>query len=155
MNLIDKDLIFKEEFVNLNQAFKCMSEKLLERGLVNRGYLDAITEREKSYPTGIDLTAVCEEFPNIAIPHTESKYCNDTKVIVVKLCRDIIAKDMMNAEKDLNVKYLFMILNKDGGEQSNILAKIMEFATQKENINKLMRAESLESIYDVVNKINA
>lgn len=155
MNLIEKDLIFKEEFCNLNQAFKCMSEKLLEKGLVNKGYLDALTEREQSYPTGIDLTVVCKEFPNIAIPHTESKYCNATKVIVVKLNKAITAKDMMNADKDLNVKYLFMILNKDGGQQSNILAKIMEFATKKENISKLMKANSLDSIYDVVNEINA
>lgn len=155
MNLIEKDLIFKEDFVSLDQAFKCLSKIFLERGLVKQGYLEALMEREKNYPTGIDLTAVSQEFPNIAIPHTESKYCNATKVIVIKLERDIVSKDMMNPDKDLNVKYLFMILNKDGGEQSNILAKIMEFATNKENISMLAASDSLDSIYDVVNKLNA
>ena len=155
MNLIEKDLIFKEDFVSLDQAFKCLSKIFLERGLVKQGYLEALMEREKNYPTGIDLTAVFQGFPNIAIPHTESKYCNATKVIVIKLERDIVSKDMMNPDKDLNVKYLFMILNKDGGEQSNILAKIMEFATNKENISMLAASDSLDSIYDVVNKLNA
>ena len=155
MNLIEKDLIFKEDFVSLDQAFKCLSKRFLERGLVKKGYLEALMEREKNYPTGIDLTAVSQEFPNIAIPHTESQYCNATKVIVIKLERDIVSKDMMNPDKDLNVKYLFMILNKDGGEQSNILAKIMEFATNKENISMLAASDSLDSIYDVVNKLNA
>lgn len=155
MNLIEKDLIFKEDFVSLDQAFKCLSKIFLERGLVKQGYLEALMEREKNYPTGIDLTAVSQEFPNIAIPHTESMYCNATKIIVIKLERDIVSKDMMNPDKDLNVKYLFMILNKDGGEQSNILAKIMEFATNKENISMLAASDSLDSIYDVVNKLNA
>ncbi|WP_268051958.1 PTS sugar transporter subunit IIA [Clostridium butyricum] len=155
MNLIEKDLIFKEDFVSLDQAFKCLSKIFLERGLVKQGYLEALMEREKNYPTGIDLTAVSQEFPNIAIPHTESMYCNATKVIVIKLERDIVSKDMMNPDKDLNVKYLFMTLNKDGGEQSNILAKIMEFATNKENISMLAASDSLDSIYDVVNKLNA
>lgn len=155
MNLIEKDLIFKEDFVSLDQAFKCLSKIFLERGLVKQGYLEALMEREKNYPTGIDLTAVSQEFPNIAIPHTESMYCNATKVIVIKLERDIVSKDMMNPDKDLNVKYLFMILNKDGGEQSNILAKIMEFATNKDNISMLSASDSLDSIYDVVNKLNA
>lgn len=155
MNLIEKDLIFKEDFVSLDQAFKCLSKIFLERELVKQGYLEALMEREKNYPTGIDLTAVSQEFPNIAIPHTESMYCNATKVIVIKLERDIVSKDMMNPDKDLNVKYLFMILNKDGGEQSNILAKIMEFATNKENISMLAASDSLDSIYDVVNKLNA
>lgn len=155
MNLIEKDLIFKEDFVSLDQAFKCLSKIFLERGLVKQGYLEALMEREKNYPTGIDLTAVSQEFPNIAIPHTESMYCNATKVIVIKLERDIVSKDMMNPDKDLNVKYLFMVLNKDGGEQSNILAKIMEFATNKENISMLAASDSLDSIYDVVNKLNA
>ncbi len=154
MNLIDKDLIFKEEFNTLNQAFECMSKKFLERGLVKQGYLDALSRREKSYPTGIDLTAINKEFPNIAIPHTESRYCYITKVIVIKLNKSIIVKDMMNADKDLDVKYLFMILNKEGAEQSNILAKIMEFVTKEENIRGLIKSDSLESIYEMVKIIN-
>ena len=154
MNLIEKDLIFNEEFSDLNQAFKCLSKKFLERGLVKQGYLDALIQREKNYPTGIDLTAICKGFPNIAIPHTESRYCNATKVIVVKLHKDIVVKDMMNADKDLDVKYLFMILNNEGTEQSNILAKIMEFATKEENINGLIKSDSLESIYEIVKIIN-
>ncbi len=154
MNLIEKDLIFNEEFGDLTQAFKCLSEKFLERGLVKQGYLDALIQREQNYPTGIDLTAVCKGIPNIAIPHTESRYCNVTKVIVIKLHKDIVVKDMMNADKDLDVKYLFMILNKEGTEQSNILAKIMEFATKEENINGLIKSDSLESIYEIVKIIN-
>ncbi len=55
MNLIEKDLIFKEDFASLAQAFKCLSKRFLERGLVKQGYLEALMEREKNYPTGIDL----------------------------------------------------------------------------------------------------
>lgn len=58
MQLIQKDLIFKEDFINLNEAFEIMSDKLLKLGLVKEGYLNAIKEREKDYPTGIDLSAV-------------------------------------------------------------------------------------------------
>lgn len=151
--LIQKDLIFKENFIDLDEAFKVMSDKLLERGLVKEGYLEAIKEREKGYPTGIDLSVVEKNFPNVAIPHTESQYCNATKVVLVKLANEIVVRNMMDSNSELKVKYLFMILNSEGGEQANILANIMGFVTVKENIDSLEKAQTIEELYNAVKDI--
>ena len=148
--LFEQELIFKEDFTNLDQAFEVMADKLFKRGLIKETYLESIKEREKNYPTGIDLSVVEEGFPNVAIPHTESEYCNATKVILVKLQNEITVKNMMDSNSELKVKYLFMILNKAGGEQANILASIMDFVTNKNNINSLEKSETIEELYNVV-----
>ena len=148
--LFEHELIFKEDFTNLDQAFEVMADKLFKRGLTKEHYLKSIKEREKNYPTGIDLSVIEEDFPNVAIPHTESEYCNATKVILVKLQNEITVMNMMDSDSELKVKYLFMILNKAGGEQANILASIMDFVTNKNNINSLEKAETIEELYNVV-----
>ena len=148
--LFEHELIFKEDFTNLDQAFEVMADKLFKRGLTKEHYLESIKEREKNYPTGIDLSVIEEDFPNVAIPHTESEYCNATKVILVKLQNEITVMNMMDSNSELKVKYLFMILNKAGGEQANILASIMDFVTNKNNINSLEKAETIEELYNVV-----
>lgn len=148
--LFEHDLIFKEDFTDLEQAFEVMADKLFKMGLTKEHYLKSIKEREKNYPTGIDLSVVEKNFPNVAIPHTESEYCNATKVILVKLQNEITVMNMMDSNSELKVKYLFMILNKAGGEQANILASIMDFVTNKSNINSLEKAETIEELYDVV-----
>lgn len=148
--LFEHELIFKEDFTNLDEAFEVMAEKLFKRGLIKENYLESIKEREKNYPTGIDLSVVEEGCPNVAIPHTESEYCNATNVILVKLQNEITVKNMMDSNSELKVKYLFMILNKAGGEQANILASIMDFVTNKNNINSLEKAETIEELYNAV-----
>lgn len=148
--LFEHELIFKEDFTNLDEAFEVMADKLFKRGLTKEHYLESIKEREKNYPTGIDLSVIEEDFPNVAIPHTESEYCNATKVILVKLQNEITVKNMMDSNSGLKVKYLFMILNKAGEEQANILASIMDFVTNKNNINSLEKAETIEELYNVV-----
>lgn len=151
--LFYQDLIFKEDFTNLDEAFEVMADKLLKRGLVKETYLEAIKEREKDFPTGIDLSVVEKNFPNVAIPHTESQYCNTTNVILVKLRNEIIVRNMMDSSSELKVKYLFMILNEAGGEQANILANIMGFVTDKNNIDSLEKAQTIEELYEVVKSI--
>ncbi|PRR82411.1 PTS sugar transporter subunit IIA [Clostridium vincentii] len=148
--LFEHGLIFQEDFTNLDQAFEIMADKLFKLGLTKEHYLESIKEREKNYPTGIDLSVIEKDFPNVAIPHTESEYCNATKVILVKLQNEINVKNMMDSDSELKVKYLFMILNKAGEEQANILANIMDFVTNKNNINSLEKAETIEELYNVV-----
>ncbi|MPQ44368.1 PTS sugar transporter subunit IIA [Clostridium tarantellae] len=148
--LFEPDLIFIEDIKYKDEVFEKISKKLLKKGVVKETYIQALKKRENEFPTGINLSVVAENIPNIAIPHTESGFCNDTKVVLVKLKNKITFKDMMNPSKDLDVKYLFMILNKEGSEQSHILSYIMSFVTNKENMYKLEKAKTLKELYNIV-----
>lgn len=152
LNLFEPDLIFIEDFNESNEAFEKIADKLFKNGLVKEDYIEALKKREKEFPTGIDLSVIDNKMPNVAIPHTESGYCNVTKVVVVKLKNELSFKNMMDPSKELKVKYLFMILNEAGGEQANILASLMEFVTNKENIDKLEKVNTIDEIYKIVNQ---
>ena len=149
-HLFSEELIFIEGAKDSDEIFRKIGKKLIEKGLVKDSFIDAVINREKDYPTGLDLSVVDNGIPNIAIPHTESEHCNLKKVVVVKLKNEIIFNNMISPDNKLKVKFLFMILNNEKGEQSNILASLMDFFTKKENISRLSELCDTSEIYKYI-----
>ena len=57
---------------------------------------------------------------------------------------------MIEPDKELDVKFLFMILNNDPEGQANILAQIMDFlnSTPVDQLTKLFNLKSTDEIYE-------
>ncbi|NMM65336.1 PTS sugar transporter subunit IIA [Clostridium sp. P21] len=148
--LFRKDLVFIEDAKDSSGIFTKIGKKLLEKGLVNEEFVQAVISREKDYPTGLDLSVVGEGIPNVAIPHTESEYCKAKNVVVVKLNDEIEFNNMISPDNKLKVKFLFMILNNEKEAQSNILSHLMEFFTQNDNVKKLCEISDPGEIYKYI-----
>jgi galactose PTS system EIIA component len=148
VELFDKDLIFVEEAGTKEELFRKVGRKLLDRNLVKEGFIDAIIDREAHYPTGLDLSVVGENVPNVAIPHTEAQYCRSTKIVIVKLKNELPFCNMIAPKCQLSVRFLFMILNHRKESQTNLLSDLMSFLTQ--NIKALDRLETADEIYRFV-----
>ena len=150
--LFSEDLIFIEEAKDSEDIFNKIGKKLIEKGMVKDSFIDAVISREKDYPTGLDLSVIDNtvEVPNVAIPHTESKYCNTKKVVVVKLKKEIVFNDMISPDYKLKVRFLFMILNNEKGKQCNILADLMNFFTKNKNFLKLAGLNDTSEIYKYI-----
>lgn len=112
---------------NQTEVFEEIAQALLAADLVTPDFLENLLTREQAYPTGLSLKPVAQGLPDIAIPHTESEFVKVTKIIPIKLVKPVKFKNMLNPTEDLEVSFLFMILNKNGQAQTAILAKIMDF----------------------------
>lgn len=145
--LFDRQLIFFGNASTQKELFQDVGEKLLQNGLVKPKYIEAIMERERNFPTGLDLSVVGEDVPNVAIPHTEVEYCNAEQVVVVKLTEGITFHNMIAPDKELKVKYAFFILNNQKKGQTDILSNLMGFFTQDQNVKVLDTLNSSEEIY--------
>ena len=152
--LFDENAVFVSKRTQKEEVIKEVSDKLLDMGFVKEKFLENVLLREKDYPTGIDLSVVDPELPNIAIPHTESEFVNVRKVIPVHLDNEIEFNNMIDPDKKLNVKFLFMILNDDPEGQSNILAKIMNFVTTTplNDLKAFFKSNDTVAIYNFLNK---
>lgn len=145
--LYDRELILKSDAQTQEEVFKEIGAFLLKKDLVNEQFTDAIIEREKNYPTGLDLAPVAEQLPNVAIPHTETEYCKSKAIVFVKLNNQITFHNMITPDETLRVKYLFFIINNEKTNQTDVLSNIMAFITNKENMRTLEQLDTAESIY--------
>lgn len=154
MELFNRDFIYIRKEKTKEEVFDFVATDLLKRGYVTKDFYGNLLERESTYPTGMDMKVIDEELPNIAIPHTESDYVNKTLVVPVKLVEKIEFKNMIKPEESLEVSYLFMILNDQKEEQSNILASIMDFWSSNDpaELKEFFKYDKPNDIYNFLVK---
>ena len=150
--LIVRENVYISDASSKEDLFKELYDKLKADDLVNDKFLQMVYEREKNYPTGMDMSLVKDSLPNIAIPHTEAEACNVTRVIPVKLNKKISFNNMIDPEQELDVSFIFMILNGEGGMQTDVLAKIMDFVTKTQGIEEIFSLDSEVKIYEFIEK---
>ena len=151
--LFRKDLIYIKDAEDSTKLFKIIGKELIQKRIVKDNFVDAIIEREKNYPTGIDLSVVEGQKYNVAIPHTEIEYCCDKCIVFVKIKNEIGFKNMISPDQELKVKYLFIIVNNENEAQTNILSNIMDFITNKNNMDMLEKINDEGELYDFITGI--
>ena len=77
---------------------------------------------------------------------------NATKVIPVGLTNKVVFHNMIHPKESLEVSNLFIILNNNPEEQSQILAKIMDFINilDTEEAQALFQASTPLDLYDII-----
>lgn len=151
-DLFRKDAVFVTDKTDRNEIFKDVYQKLLDMGLVKGDFIDNIIEREEKYPTGILTRPLSRELPNVAIPHTEGKFVNARLIVPIALKNPVTFNNMVNPTEELQVKFLFMILNDDPDMHANILARIMDFlaGSSPDDLNELFNSTSPAKIYQML-----
>lgn len=71
--MFEKKYIFRlNEKLTRDEVLETVGNKFYHDGIVTTGFVKAIQQREKDFPTGMIL----EKGTNIAISHTDDKYVN-------------------------------------------------------------------------------
>ncbi len=153
-SLISLDTCFVSNGETQEEVFKEISKQLYDMKFVDDKFLDNLCEREKEYPTGIDLQVLESGLPNIAVPHTEPEFVFTRRIVPVKLTRDVEFHNMIDPQDSFKVRFLFMILNDSPEAQTNILAQIMDFITQTnpDELKSLFDSTDKEEIYKYLSK---
>lgn len=126
-----------------------MFDRLLEKNYVTKEYLPKIIERERKYPTGLQLEKV-----NVAIPHTGPDCSNVNKIIIIKLKRPIQFVNAETGEK-IGVSLILGLIFKSGDNQMDILKKIGEFLQEEKYQDEILNCRGQNEFYTVMEKLFA
>mgnify|MGYP000665242863 FL=1 len=113
-------------------------------------YRSALIEREKSFPTGLDMEFLGKDLPNVAIPHTDIVHNLTANVVVVRLDQPVTFHNMIAPDKEVQVSLLFFIINNSSSSQTNILAQLMDFFTSNGNLEALSKLDSEDKLYQYI-----
>lgn len=146
--LYRKEFVLKSDAKTQEAVLKEVGDYLFEKNVVTADFIPAIIEREREYPTGIDLTPIADDLPSIAVPHTDTEYCKTKMIVFVKLKESVLFYNMIKPKEPLTVRYLFLIINNEKKKQTNILSELMEFMTANDNMYQLGQLDSTEELYE-------
>lgn len=146
--IVERELVFFEkEIKTQNELFNFMFDKLLEKNYVTKEYLPKIIEREKNYPTGLQLEKI-----NVAIPHTDPNCSNTNKIFIIKLKNPV---KFINAEtgEEIGINLILGLIFKNGDNQIDILKKIGEFLQEEKYQDEILACQEQEKFYKVMEKL--
>lgn len=154
-HFFSKDLVFCLEADNQEQLFDQIATLLEEKKVVTDTYRSALIEREKMFPTGLDMDFLGKDLPNVAIPHTDTIHNLTENVVVVRLSKPVTFHNMIAPDKEVEVSLLFFIINNSSSSQTNILAQLMDFFTGDGHLEALSKITEPEALFQYISEATA
>lgn len=154
-HFFSKDLVFCLEADNQEQLFDQVATLLEEKKVVTDTYRSALIEREKMFPTGLDMEFLGKDLPNVAIPHTDTIHNLTENVVVVRLAKTVTFHNMIAPDKEVEVSLLFFIINNSSSSQTNILAQLMDFFTGDGHLEALSKITEPEALFKYISEATA
>ena len=147
--LFNRELVFCLDVANQEELFDQVATLLEERQIVTDSYRAALKEREKSFPTGLDMEFLGKDLPNVAIPHTDIIHNLTENIVVVRLKNPVTFHNMIAPDKEVEVSLLFFIINNSSSSQTNILAACGAGVNSSHQIKSALEEELSNRGYDV------
>ncbi|ALF27315.1 PTS fructose transporter subunit IIA [Streptococcus intermedius] len=151
-HFFEKDLVFCLHADNQEDLFNQVANLLEERHIVTFSYKNALIERERAFPTGLDMNFLGKDLPNVAIPHTDIVHNLAEKVVVVRLDQPVTFHNMIVPSNEVQVLLLFFIINNSNASQTNILAQLMDFFTAAGNLEALSKMDDADKLFHYISE---
>ena len=134
---------------NYEDVMSQVGGALTREGYAKETYVDALIEREKEYPTGLDVDGY-----GVAIPHTPVEHVNKTAIAVAILKDPVEFTAMGTDDEFVQVKIVMMlaIAGKPGEHGAHIdeLQRIMAILQDTALLEKIQNAADAETIIHLV-----
>lgn len=145
-NYINKDLLFLDLEVNSQEdLLRYMAKELNRRENVNEEFIKKVIEREKEFPTGLQIEEI-----GVAIPHSDIEYVNEPAVALAVLKNPINFYSMEDGKKIIPINVVFMLAVDDGNKQLKLLQEIMGLIQSKETLKNIIEADTKEEILELI-----
>ncbi|WP_236895630.1 PTS sugar transporter subunit IIA [Clostridium beijerinckii] len=139
---MNSDLIaLNLEVKNKEEVIQELGKRMFEKGYVKSTYIDAVLEREKTLPTGLDIGEMC-----VAIPHTDSKHVNESNVALAVLKNPVEFRNMIDPSKKVEVMVVFLLAINDPDSQVTLLSKLMSVFQNVELLKQIKSSSSTQEV---------
>ena len=147
MSVLKKELVLVGmEAASAEEAMRALAKAMLAEGLVRESFVEAVLEREKTYPTGIPAKVF-----DIALPHTMAEHVIEPCLAVGVLKKPVEFRQMGTPDIILHPRVIFMLAISDPKEQLGQLKKIMKLLQNDDLLMGVRDAGSAEQVVELLN----
>lgn len=143
IHVIDKEMNQEEVF-----AFVC--KHLEENEYVTSEYFNALKEREKEYPTGLQTNTYA-----VAIPHVDTGYVKKPVIAVTKFEHPVEWGNMEDMDEKLPVSLVFTLALSKNEKHMTVLGSIIQLIQNDEVMKRIMESDSSFEILHLLERRSA
>lgn len=133
------------EASSMEEVMEGLGTVMIDRGYAKDTYVDALVERERNFPTGLDINGV-----GVAIPHTDVSHVLKEGMAIGKLSKPVQFTLMGTDDETTDVSLVFMLSVKDPQEHLVQLQRILEIIQDNEVLKRIMNCDNAEAIINVI-----
>ena len=134
-------IAFDLQAQDAREVIDLLAEKMHAQGLVITEYGAQTWERELHHPTGLPTKPFC-----IAFPHADAEGVHRSALGVAVMRQPVIFKNMADPDEGLEVSVVFMLANRDPGEQIQTLRNLAMLFGQPEKLVELREQSTLQGV---------
>jgi len=143
---IDEKLILvKESVESKEEIIKKLGGLLFKNGFVKDTFVQAVLDREKTYPTGLQA-----RMAGVAIPHTDTDHVLKPAIAIATLAHPLIFNGMGTPDVEIKVEIVIMLAVHDAKLVIPILRKVIFILENDEALLKMKNAETKKEIRNVM-----
>ncbi|WP_368645522.1 PTS sugar transporter subunit IIA [Alkalibacterium putridalgicola] len=144
------ELIWTQADVETSKdVFETVYNKGMEHNFVNDHFLEKISEREQTFPTGLQLDGY-----GVAIPHTDPDCIKEQFIAVLLPKEGVPFKRMDDASQEVDAKVIFVLGLNEPHSQLTMLQELMGILQEKEVVQKLRDSNSKEEVIDYLGNLS-
>ena len=113
-------------------VFEQLGGAVVREGYAKDSYVQALSEREAEFPTGLDIDGF-----GVAIPHTAVEHVNKSGIAIARLKEPVTFIQMGSDDDPVEVKLVFMLAVIDPKQHIEELQRILGIITDKSVLIKL------------------
>lgn len=113
--------------------YQSVNAQLLAEGAVRETFLDAVSAREKTYPTGLDF-GHCQ----VAIPHIDPEHVITPGLLICRNAQTTPFCAMDDPERELAVQLTIWPLVTDPQNQTGMLGSVISLLQDEESYQRLL-----------------
>lgn len=118
---------------------------VIREGYAKDTYVQALIERERDYPTGLDVSGY-----GVAIPHTSVDHVSKPGIAIAVLNNPVTFIQMGTDDETVGVRLVFMLAVVDPNKHIDELQRILEIIQDTAVLEKLLSAGSAEEIIGLI-----
>ena len=126
--------------VDSQDAIRQLGETLVSAGYAKDSYVDVVLEREKNYPTALEVGEI-----NVAIPHCDAENANEAAVCVGILRKPVDWRRMDDPDATTPVRLVFMLALNEAHSHLEMIQKIIGVIQDQEFAKKLAESNAHEA----------
>lgn len=146
--IIREDLVLVNETVQSSEEIiRKLGKLLLEEKYVKDSFIEAVLDREKIFPTGLQTTNI-----GFAIPHTDAEHVLKSTVAIATLKSPVIFMAMGSPEDEISVSIVMILAISDPKKVIDTLTKVISILQNEATIDELINATTKLEIQGAFNE---
>ncbi len=145
LSLREANILVQAKAGSREDIIRQLGSLLFEHGLVKDTFVQAVLDREKVYPTGLQTSIL-----GFAIPHTDTEHVNSPALAIATLSQPVVFQAMGDPDTSVSVRVVMMLAISDPKAVVHVLRKVISILEDREALTGLLGASSQERVRQIV-----